>query len=158
MRPDDWKDVARIYSEGIMTGNATFEMKCPDWDSWDRDHKPECRLVAREGKSVLGWAALSAVSGRCVYAGVCEVSIYIDLQHQGKGIGQLLMEHLIRESERNGIWTLRAGIFPENVVSIRLHEKNGFILMGLHEKLAKMDGVWRDVLLFERRSKKAGLT
>lgn len=150
--PHHWPDVARIYTEGIHTGNATFEKACPEWEAWNADHRPDCRFVAINDGTVTGWAALANVSGRCVYSGVCEVSIYVDPAFQGHGIGQQLMQRLIDESEQANIWTLQAGIFPENISSIRLHEKNGFRLLGVHHKLGQMYGRWRDVALFERRS------
>src|SRR5579863_6437723 len=118
MRPEDWPEVLRIYGEGIATGNATFENELPDWEKWNSAHRPDCRLIARTGTQVLGWAALSPVSGRRVYAGVAEGSVYVAGAARGAGIGKTLLKALIEESERNGIWTLQAGIFPENVSSI----------------------------------------
>ena len=155
MLPVHWPDVSRIYTEGIDTGNATFETDCPEWETWDRNHLKNCRFVAIENNSLAGWAALSPVSGRCVYKGVAEVSVYIDSKYRGKGIGKELMNRLINESESEGFWTLQAGIFPENTGSCKLHEKNGFRLVGKREKVGRMDGKWRDVLLYERRSKMA---
>lgn len=157
MLATDWPEVARIYREGIATGFATFETEAPQYETWNRAHLPECRLVAEQKGSVLGWAALSAVSGRCVYGGVAEVSIYIGDGNRGKGIGMRLMEHLIRESEAAGLWTLQSGIFPENEASIRLHEKAGFRRLGYREKVALHQGVWKDNVLFERRSPTVGL-
>ncbi|ELR68204.1 phosphinothricin N-acetyltransferase [Fulvivirga imtechensis AK7] len=156
MIKDNWYDVANIYKQGILTKNATFEKDCPDWNTWDKNHRLDCRFVAKQNEKIVGWAALSNVSGRCVYAGVSEVSIYVDTNFQGHGIGQKLMEELINESEKVNIWTLQAGIFPENKSSIRLHEKNGFRVVGIREKIGKMDNKWRDVVLLERRSKKIG--
>lgn len=153
MIDNDWDDVARIYYDGITTKNATFEKSCPDWNTWDKNHRYDCRIVAVDNDIIVGWAALSDVSDRCVYAGVCEVSIYVDTAHHGKGIGQLLMEQLIIKSEENNIWTLQAGIFPENKASIKLHEKNGFRIIGIREKIGKIDNNWRDVMLLERRSR-----
>jgi phosphinothricin acetyltransferase len=153
MSPDSWSEVAGIYLAGILTGNATFETKVPDWDSWDKSHRKDCRLVAMIGDKIVGWSALSNVSERCVYSGVSEVSIYVDLDYHGQGIGNLLMEALIKESESAGIWTLQAGIFPENIGSIRLHQKHGFRIVGTREKIGKMHDAWRDVVLMERRSK-----
>lgn len=157
MLPGDWEQVASIYLEGINTGNATFETQCPPWEVWDEKHRKECRLVARENEKVLGWAALSSVSARPVYFGVCEVSIYVSDKYKGKGAGSLLMEALIDESETHGIWLLQASIFPENKSSIHLHEKFGFRTVGIREKIGKMDGVWRDTVILERRSKNVGI-
>jgi L-amino acid N-acyltransferase YncA len=156
MSKDDWDQVRAIYLQGIQTGHATFELEAPPWDQWDAGHLKECRLVARDGNAVLGWAALSRISSRQVYAGVAEVSIYVAEESRGKGIGQVLLAALIAESERCGIWTLQAGIFPENQSSIALHLKNGFREVGRRERLGKMNGVWRDVVLLERRSKLTG--
>jgi len=153
MTASDWSKVAAIYQMGMDSRNATFEKQCPDWNSWDKNHRSDCRFVARFNGEIVGWAALSNVSGRCVYAGVAEVSIYIDPAFQGQGIGRELMEKLISESEKAGIWTLQAGIFPENEPSIKLHTKNGFRMLGVREKIGKMDDRWRDVVLLERRSK-----
>jgi L-amino acid N-acyltransferase YncA len=156
MTKDDWEDVSKIYSQGIQTKNATFEKDCPDWNTWNKNHRTDCRLVAKQNGKIIGWAALSNVSGRCVYAGVSEISVYVDSDFQGQGIGQKLMEKLIKESEKANIWTLQAGIFPENKSSIRLHEKNGFRVVGIREKIGKMDDNWRDVILLERRSTRIG--
>ena len=147
-----WNDVIRIYNSGIASGNATFEKHVPDWNLWNRNHRKDCRLIACDGDKIAGWAALSNVSERCVYAGVAEVSIYIDPEYQGQKIGDALMKSLITESELKIIWTLQAGIFPENEISIKLHLKNGFRIVGTREKIGKMDGRWRDVILMERRS------
>jgi L-amino acid N-acyltransferase YncA len=157
MTEDDWDDIVRIYNSGIATKNATFEKHAPDWIEWDKSHRKDCRLTARIAGRVVGWAALSDVSGRCVYSGVAEVSIYVDTEHQGRGIGDSLLKSLIEESELNGIWTLQAGIFPENKSSIRLHQKNGFRIVGFRERIGKMDDKWRDIILLERRSTKTGI-
>jgi L-amino acid N-acyltransferase YncA len=156
MSPSDYEMVKSIYERGIATGNATFQTTAPEWDEWNNAHLPACRLVAEDGDKVIGWAALTAVSGRCVYAGVAEVSVYIDERSRGKGVGSLLMQALIRESEENGLWTLQAGIFPENEASVQLHLKNGFRQIGFRESIGKMNGVWRNTLLLERRSKIVG--
>lgn len=148
----DWPAVRAVYLEGIATGNATFETDAPAWDAWDTAHLRECRLVATEGEQAVGWAALSPVSGRCVYAGVGEVSVYVGAGARGRGIGRELLAALVTESERHGLWTLQAGIFPENVSSIAIHERCGFRVVGRREKLGKVGGVWRDILLLERRS------
>jgi L-amino acid N-acyltransferase YncA len=157
MQPDDWPAVRAIYLEGIATGNATFERTAPEWQGWDTGHLPAARIVARsDAGDVLGWAALSGVSSRCVYAGVAEVSIYVAERARGSGVGTKLMSRLIADSEAAGIWTLQAGIFPENVASIALHERAGFRIVGQRERLGQMNGRWRDVVLMERRSAAAG--
>ncbi len=156
MNADGWQQVRSIYLEGIATGDATFETKAPSWEEWDAGHLRDARLVARNGNDVLGWAALSPVSSRCVYGGVAEVSVYVSEKGRGRGVGRVLLEALIEESERNGIWTLQAGIFPENVASVGLHLRCGFREVGRRERIGKLNGVWRDTLLFERRSKSVG--
>lgn len=139
-------------------GNATFQTTAPNWNEWDTSHLPHCRLVAIQGNIVAGWAALTPVSGRCVYAGVAEVSIYIANEFKGKGIGKKLLQQLITESELHKIWTLQAGIFPENESSIQLHKTCGFRIVGIREKLGVTNsGWWRDVVLLERRSKTTGI-
>ncbi len=157
MVEQDWPAVRAIYMEGINTGNATFEKSPPEWTSWDAGHLRAGRLVARSGDSVRGWTALSPVSSRCVYAGVAEVSVYVARQSRGQGIGMKLLASLVEASEREGIWTLQAGIFPENVSSVELHNRHGFRIVGTREKLGSMDGRWRDVLLLERRSTVSGI-
>ena len=147
-----WDDVRRIYVEGIATGNATLETEPPPWEKWDRGHRVEVRFVAREDGRVVGWAALSPVSERCVYEGVAEVSVYVASDARGRGVGRRLLEELVRASEEAGVWTIQTGIFPENTASIRLHESVGFRVLGIREKLGKLDGVWRDVAFLERRS------
>lgn len=153
MQPDDWTTVARIYQEGIDTGNATFQQEVPGWGSWDTGHLAACRLIAETENEIVGWAALSPVSSRPVYAGVAEVSVYVALRFQGQGIGSYLLGALISASERHGIWTLQAGIFPENRSSIKIHEAHGFRQVGRREKIGAMNGVWRDTILMERRSR-----
>ncbi len=153
----DWPQVRAIYLEGIATGNATFEQEAPSWDAWDAGHLAECRLAARSGDGVLGWAALSPVSGRCVYAGVAEVSLYVGQAARGQGIGTALLGRLVQESERQGIWTLQAGIFPENAASLALHRRHGFREVGRRERIGQRNGVWRDVTLMERRSAVVGV-
>lgn len=152
MLPEDWPQVQAIYAEGLKTGNATFQNDVPTWEDWDNAHLKNCRLVALDNNTIAGWAALTPVSGRCVYAGVAEVSVYVGEAFRGKGIGKDLLEALILESEANGIWTLQAGIFPENTGSLRIHEKCGFRLVGRRERIGQMNGVWRDTLLLEKRS------
>ena len=148
--------VLSIYGEGIATGHATFETAAPAWEAWDRGHMPAARLVAEDDKGLAGWAALSAVSGRCVYAGVAEVSVYVAARARGRGVGRGLLARLIEESERAGLWTLQAGIFPENEGSLKLHRAFGFRDVGRRERIGKMNGRWRDVLLLERRSTAVG--
>jgi len=157
MRDEDWDAVRAIYREGIVTGNATFETDAPAWEAWDKGHLRACRLVARADGRVMGWAALSPVSGRCVYAGVAEVSVYVSASARGQGIGKALLGALVEESERAGLWTLQAGIFPENMASIVLHRAHGFREVGRRERIGQMNGVWRDVVLMERRSKAVGI-
>ena len=156
MQAKDWQTVSKIYEEGIATGFATFETSTPSYESWDSAHMASCRLVAIENEKVLGWAALSPVSNRCVYGGVAEVSVYVGQKSRGKGVGQLLINALINESETEGLWTLQSGIFPENEGSIELHKKVGFRYIGKRERVGKLDGEWKDNLLFERRSKTVG--
>lgn len=157
LTPADWTAVRSIYLEGIATGHATFEKTAPEWDDWDARHLRSCRIVARSGLEVLGWAALTPVSGRCVYAGVAEVSIYVAERARGRGIGLELISALVNTSEAEGLWTLQAGIFPENHASIALHKRAGFQVVGTRERLGQMDGRWRDVVLMERRSRITGL-
>lgn len=151
------KDIVRvleIYQMGIDTRNATFETEVPAWAEWDKKHLPHSRFVFTENEKVLGWAALSAVSARPAYQGVAEVSIYIDNDFRGKGIGSRLMEKVIQSSEENGIWTLNSSVFPENAATLKLHEKFGFRIIGIKEKVARLDGKWRNTVLLERRSSK----
>jgi L-amino acid N-acyltransferase YncA len=157
MSAEDWPAVARIFEQGILTDNATFEPSAPSWERWSAARCPEPRLVAREGTDVIGWAALTPVSARAVYRGVGGVSIYVDLAHGRRGVGRALLAELIRASEHAGFWTLQAGIFPENTASIALHRSCGFRRVGTHERLGQMpDGRWRDVVLYERRSELIG--
>lgn len=149
-------DVKTIYLHGIATKQATFQTEAPSWEEWDKGHLPELRYVAIIDGAVAGWAALSPVSSRCVYAGVTEVSVYVHEDYRGKGAGTALLQKLITESETNNIWTLQSGILPENIASIALHEKLGFRKIGYREKIGKMDGIWRDTVLMERRSKITG--
>jgi phosphinothricin acetyltransferase len=157
MQPKDWEAVRAIYLEGIATGNSTFEQSAPDWQTWDQGHLPSCRLVARAGNEVLGWTALSPVSRRQVYAGVAEFSIYVTESARGRGIGAALLKALIDVSEREGIWTLQSGIFPENTASLELCRRFGFRIVGTRERIGCMAGRWRDVVLLERRSEIAGV-
>jgi L-amino acid N-acyltransferase YncA len=152
LRRGHWPDVARIYAEGIATGNATFETDVPTWEQWDASHLAGHRFVALRDGVVAGFAAVSAVSDRCVYGGVVENSVYVAESARGAGLGQLLLERLIASTESAGIWTIQSGIFPENDASLRLHERVGFRVVGRRARLGKLAGVWRDVLLVERRS------
>lgn len=157
MQPADWPQVRAIYLEGIAAGQATFEQSAPDWDAWDHKHLPACRLVARQAGQVVGWTALTPYSARAVYAGVAEVSVYIAAAHRGAGVGRRLLDALVTASELAGLWTLQAGIFPENMASVRLHERSGFRIVGRRERIGQLHGVWRDVLLLERRSQTVGV-
>jgi L-amino acid N-acyltransferase YncA len=154
----DWPEVSRIYAAGIAGGNATFEHSVPEWEAWYAARLPEPCLVARDGSgAVIGWAALSPVSARAVYRGVGSVSIYVDPPYAGRGVGTVLLSELVAASERCGLWTIEAGIFPENAVSVALHERCGFRLVGVRRRVGQMrDGRWRDVLLYERRSSVVG--
>ncbi|GAA4390154.1 N-acetyltransferase family protein [Hymenobacter koreensis] len=153
-----WPEVRAIYEEGIATGNATFTTQAPSWEKWDADHLPHSRLVAlNDAGQALGWAALSPVSGRCVYGGVAEVSVYVAGAARGQGVGRQLLAALVAESEDYGMWTLQAGIFPENEASVRLHEALGFRQVGRRERIGQMAGRWRDTLLLERRSARVGV-
>jgi Sortase and related acyltransferases len=161
MTPDDWEQVRNIYQEGIATGHATFEREAPDWERWNTTHLPEARLVVRDGDIIMGWAILSPVSSRFVYSGVAEVSLYVSTAKRHQGVGSALMATIIGASEKSGIWTLQAGIFPENKASLALVKKHGFHEVGRRERLGKMTygelaGIWRDVILVERRSKTVG--
>jgi L-amino acid N-acyltransferase YncA len=156
MTPEHWPDVKRIYEEGIATGHATFQTGAPTWEEWDGSHLTHSRLVALDEGKLVGWAALTPVSGRCVYAGVAEVSVYIAASARGRGVGKRLLSDLIEESEAKDLWTLQAGIFPENEASLRLHQSLGFRIVGIREKIGKMNGQWRDTALLERRSTKTG--
>lgn len=157
LQATDWPQVRAIYLEGIATGQATFQTTAPDWPEWDAGHLPQCRLVARVGENVLGWAALSPTSKRACYAGVAEVSVYIAASARGQGVGKALMTALVEDSERLGIWMLYSAIFPENAASVRLHLQHGFREIGRRERIAKLHGVWRDTVLLERRSRVVGL-
>ena len=158
--PQHWESVRAIYGEGIATGNATFETELPSWEKWDASHRQDCRLIAVDDnareKNILGWAALSAVSARRVYAGVAEVSVYVSTAARGRGVGKALMNALVEASEAHGLWTLQAGIFPENTASISLHKSFGFREVGVRRRIGQLGNVWRDVMLLERRSERVG--
>jgi phosphinothricin acetyltransferase len=153
MEAGDWDQVRSVYLEGISTGQATFETQAPGWEGWDAGHLPHCRLVARSGERLSGWAALGPVSSRRVYSGVAEVSVYVAEKFRGAGLGLRLLGALVSCSERHGIWTLQAGILPENVSSLALHRKCGFREVGRRERIGRLGGTWRDVILLERRSR-----
>ena len=158
MQPDDAAKVLEIFQQGINGGNATFDKVAPTWESWDTKHFNMCRFVLEdENNNVVGWCALQPVSNRDCFKGVAEVSIYLDGSVQGKGLGTILMKKLILDSEEHEFWTLQAGIFPENEVSIAIHQKQGFKTVGRREKIGEMVGQWRDIILLERRSKIVGI-
>ncbi|AZA84566.1 N-acetyltransferase family protein [Chryseobacterium indologenes] len=154
---EQFREIAEIYRQGLETGNATFETSVPNWEDWDKSKLEHSRFAAVIDNIIVGWAALSAVSDRCVYGGVAEVSIYISNDHKGKGIGKALMTKLITESEIHGIWTLQSGMFPENEAPIALHKSTGFRIIGHREKIGKLGDTWRDTVIMERRSKTIGL-
>jgi phosphinothricin acetyltransferase len=157
MAPADWPQVRAIYREGIATGNATFETDAPPWEQWDAAHLAAGRLVARDGGVVLGWCSLAPVSRRACYAGVAEASVYVGAAHRGRGVGRALLLRLIAESEAAGIWTLQGATFSENAASLRLQQACGFRIIGRRERIARMNGVWRDTVLTERRSSVVGV-
>jgi phosphinothricin acetyltransferase len=159
MTSADAPAVLRIYQAGLDTGQASFETAAPDWSAFDAARLPEHRFVAvappadavGQGE-VLGWVAVSAVSSRCVYAGVVEHSVYVDPAARGQGVGRLLLEALIASTEAEGIWTIQSGVFPENAASLALHRSVGFREIGVRQRIGKHHGAWRDVVLLERRS------
>jgi phosphinothricin acetyltransferase len=152
-----YQQISQIYEEGIKTGNATFQSSASSWEEWDKSHFQHSRIVALLGSEIVGWAALSPVSSRCVYGGVAEVSIYVAAKARGNGVGEALLNELILQSEQQGIWMLQSGIFPENIASIKIHEKCGFRIVGFREKIGKMNNIWRDNLLLEKRSQIVGI-
>jgi len=154
---DHWSEVRAIYLEGIATGDATFETDAPGWELWNRNHLAFGRIVVRDAGAITGWAALSPASSRKVYSGVAEVSVYVAAAARDRGVGRALLAALVDEAESNGIWTLQAGIFPENIASIALHKGCGFREVGRRERVGKLHGVWRDVVLMERRSQTVGV-
>ncbi len=156
MSPVDWANVASIYLEGIATGNAIFETLAPTWEEWDRIHLPFCRLVARQGRTIAGWAALSRVSQRSCYAGVAELSVYVAGWARGHRVGSALMKAAVEASERAGIWTLQGAVFPENKASLQMCLAAGFREVGVRERVGKAMGKWRDTIIVERRSEKVG--
>jgi phosphinothricin acetyltransferase len=158
MRPSDGPAVLAIYAAGIATGIATFETAVPDWETWTAGHRPDCRFVARdEDGTVLGWTAVSQVSGRCVYEGVVEESVYVAAEARGRGVGRALLARVVEACEAAGIWTIQAGVIAENEASLRLHEGAGFRLVGVRERIGRdAAGAWRNVVLLERRSDLVG--
>jgi len=152
MVPADWPRVAEIYAQGIATRQATFETEVPSWEEWDAGHREDLRLVAERDGEVVGWAAVSPVSQRPCYAGVVEDSVYVAVEARGQGVGTSLLRALIRDAEHVGIWTIQTSIFPENEVSISLHSRLGFRVVGVRIGIAQLDGAWRDTVLLERRS------
>src|SRR5215203_2716068 len=157
MLPGHWPEVRAVYLEGVASGDATFETEAPEWERWDASHLRACRLVAlADGGRVAGWAALGPVSARKVYAGVAEVSVYVGAEFRGRGVGRALLSALVRESESERVWTLQAGIFPENIASVELHRACGFREVGRRERVGRLKGRWRDTVLLERRSRTVG--
>jgi phosphinothricin acetyltransferase len=152
MRPEDWPAVRAIYEQGIATRQATFETAAPAWEAWDEGHLGAPRVVVEDDGEVLGWAALSPVSRRACYAGVTEGSVYVAKHARGRGLGRALLERLCADADAAGIWTIQTSIFPENAASIALHERCGFRVVGTRERIAQLDGVWRDTVLLERRA------
>lgn len=157
IREDNYAEVVDIYLEGIATGMATFETQAPSWKEWEEKHLPFGNIALKEEGKIQGWAALSAVSSRCVYAGVAEVSVYVAAAARGKGVGRKLLNKLIDISEENNIWTLQAGIFRNNEASINLHKSCGFRVIGYKEKIGKLGNEWLDNMLLEKRSTKVGI-
>lgn len=154
---DNFSEAVEIYKQGLATNIATFQNDLPQWEDWNKGHLDFCRISIYENNKMLGWTALTPVSSRCVYAGVAEVSVYIAQKERGKGIGKILLNELIKQSEANGIWMLQSGIFSENQSSIKLHEKCGFRMVGYREKIGKKNGIWKDNVLMEHRSKNIGV-
>jgi len=157
MHNSDWDVVREIFIEGIGTANATFRTEAPTWEKWNKDHLTNCRFVAKQNEEVVGWVALSQISSMPAFSGVAEVSIYISSSAAGMGVGSRLLEHVIDASEKNNIWTIQSMIFPENIASINLHRKFGFEEVGTRKQMGRLNGVWRDVVLLERRSSIVGV-
>jgi len=152
LRPGDWPEVSRIYTEGIATGNATFETDVPSWDEWAGAHRPTPRLVGTVAGEVVAWAAVTPVSSRPVYSGVAEISLYVAEYVRGQGVGSALLTEFVSQADARGIWTLQTSVFPENEASLRLLERSGFRVVGRRERIGQIDGQWRDTVLLERRS------
>lgn len=148
----NYKQVVAIYQEGILTNIATFETEVPNWETWNTKYLPFCRIALKEKETILAWASLVAVSKREVYKGVAEVSVYVKTTERGKGLGEKILKELVKTSEENTIWSLQASVFRENKASLHIHEKCGFRIIGYKEKIAKLNGVWKDNFLLERRS------
>ena len=157
MKDEDWPEIKTIYRQGIATGNATFDSEAPEWEQWNKTHLQDCRLVIKSEQKIVGWAALSPVSTRCVYKGVTELSLYVRDSFRGRGIGTALLKATIEESQRAGVWTLQSGTFPENAASIAIQKACGFREVGIRKKIGCMNGKWRDVVLLERRSDVVGI-
>jgi len=151
MTGDDWLAVEAIYAEGIAARSATFETRTPDYEAFDASHLAEHRFVAAEDGRVVGWAVLAPTSARACYAGVAESSVYVAENARGRGVGRALMEAVLASAREGGLWTIHAGMFPENTASVALHERLGFRLVGRFERIARLDGVWRDTVLLELR-------
>ena len=149
--PTDYSAVAAVFAEGIATGSATFQTTVPTWEEWDAAHLPEHRFVAEEGGEVVGWVAIVPYSRRSVYRGVGEESVYVTARVRGRGVGRALLEAAIASARAGGLWTLQAGIFPDNTASLELHRRLGFREVGVRERIGQLDGVWRDVVLLELR-------
>ena len=156
-RKEDWLQVKEIYEQGIATGQATFETAAPSFEKWVSTIAANLCFVAEDEEGIQGWCKISKVSDRCVYQGVGEVSVYVRDVSRGKGVGKQLLEAIIKESEAKGFWTLTAGIFPENIPSLRLHQSVGFRKVGIRQRIGKLNGIWRDVVLLERRSQIVGI-
>ncbi len=152
-----WEEVKKIYEMGVATRLATFEIELPDWEEWDKKHLQHSRLICEIEGRVGAWIAIRQIEDDCVCMGVAEISVYVHPEYKGIGLGLVLMEHLFRHSEENGIWTLQAQVFEENRASIRLHEKSGFRKVGYRENIGQLDGKWQNTILFERRSKNVGI-
>ena len=156
MQPEDWPAVREIYEQGIATRQATFETAVPSWEEWNAGHLVDLRLVAEQDGDVIGWAALSPVSSRACYAGIAEDSVYVAEHARGRGIGKALLDRLVTDADEAGFWTIQTSIFPENDASIALHTRCGFRVVGTRERIARLDGTWRDTVLLERRGDLAG--
>lgn len=155
---ENWKEIKKIYKSGMKTGIATFESNLPSWEKFDKDHLDFCRLAVVENEIIIGWIALSLMNGKDYYSGVAEVSIYIHEDFRNKGVGKVLLQKAIEDSEKNGLWTLQAKIIEDNISSIKLHKKCGFKLVGIREKLGRdKNGIFKNVWLFEKRSEKQGV-
>ena len=151
LEPDDYPAVADVFAEGIATGRATFETRVPAWQEWDAGHLPEHRFVAEVDGVIAGWAAVVPYSRRAVYRGVGEESVYVAERARGRGVGRALLEAVIESARDGGLWTLQAGVFPDNLASLELHRRLGFREVGVRERIGQLDGAWRDVVLFELR-------